>query len=194
MPRFERVRLVDFSDRRYRALLARLSTFRKPKGTGPTDRDLFSKDAERILRWWIAQHVNLTKLRIIHFHERTGFLTTEKYRELDGVALAGAGLILFEIKTGRTKAAVRQGLDQLALAREILSASFPSITTCLLIVDTDDVPNSEIATYVSSNDSIRFIGSLDELTSTEHTHVMPFSVADISALAHAPIHLEWRAA
>jgi hypothetical protein len=195
MPLYERVRLVDFSDRRYRQLRARFASHRRgPVGSGPTSRDLFSKDAERTLRRFIASQLRLTPLRIIRYHERAGFLTVEKYRELDGVALAGGRVILIEIKTTKNRTAVREGIAQLDMAREILAASFPEITTLLLVVDTDDTANSEVATYLSLARGLRIIGSLDEISDDRRTHVMPFSVADIEALSRMPVHLDWRSA
>ena len=192
MPRYECVRLVDFNDRQYQRLRARFTSFRKRKGIGPSSRDLFSKDAERTLRRWLEGNIHLTMLRIIRYRERIGVGTIEKYRELDGVGLDGSRLLLFEIKTTRSKEAVQAGLEQLATAREILGHGFPAIRTCLLVVDTDDAPNSPVATFLSRSPVVRFIGSLDELSDDPRPHVMLFSVADIETLSQVPVHLEWR--
>ncbi|MFZ2493621.1 MAG: hypothetical protein WA208_19240, partial [Thermoanaerobaculia bacterium] len=188
-PRFSRVRLVDFSGTQYRTLLDRMATFRKPKGAGPTSRDLFSKDAERTLRRWLSGHLDLTMLRIIHYFERIGVHHVERYREVDGVGRAGDKLLLFEIKTGHTRASVRQGIAQLTTAREILGTRFPNIITCLLVVDTDDDANSEIAHFVARAEDLRLIGSLDDLTTDGRPHVLRFSVDDVTALSHVPVHL-----
>jgi hypothetical protein len=194
MPRYNRVRLVDFNDRRYQLLRARMSSRRAASGAGPDSRARFSKDAERTLRWFIGSQLRLTPLRIIHYYERIGFRSVERYRELDGVALAGSRLILVEIKTTKNATAVRQGVAQLDTARSILSPSFPEITTVLLVVDTDDSSNSEVATYLSTTPRLKFIGSVDELSNDPRTHVMPFSVADIEAFSRNPVHLDWRVA
>jgi hypothetical protein len=193
-PRFSRVRLVDFSDRQYRALLARMATFRKPKGAGPTSRDLFSKDAERTLRRWLSGQLDLTMLRIIHYYERIGVHHVERYREVDGVGRAGDTLLLFEIKTGHTRATLRQGMTQLTTAREILGTRFPNIITCLLVVDTDDDTDSEIAHFLARAEGLRLIGSLEDLTADVRTTVLQFSVDEMAALSHVPVHLDWRVA
>jgi hypothetical protein len=192
--RFSRVRLVDFSDRQYRTLLARRATFRKPKGAGPTSRDLFSKDAERTLRRWLAGQLDLGMLRIIHYYERVGVHDVERYREVDGVGRAGDTLLLFEIKTGHTRATVRQGMTQLTTAREILGTRFPNIITCLLLVDTDDAANSEIAHFLGHAEDLRLIRSLDDLTTDGRPHVLRFIVDDVTTLSHVPVHLDWRVA
>jgi len=191
---FSRVRLVDFSDRQYRALLDRMATFRKPKGAGPTSRDLFSKDAERTLRRWLSGQTHLTILRIIHYYERVGVHQVERYREVDGVGRAGDTLLLFEVKTGHTRATVRQGMTQLATAREILATRFPNIITCLLLVDTDDATNSDIARFLGHAEDLRVIRSLDDLTTDGRPHVLRFSVDDVTTLSHVPVHLAWRVA
>ena len=84
--------------------------------------------------------------------------------------------------------------SMLDTARAILSASFPEITTVLLVVDTDDGANSDVATYLSTTPRLKFIGALDELSNDPRTHVMPFSVADIKAFSRNPVHLDWRVA
>ena len=81
MPRYDRVRLVDFSDRRYKHLRTRHMSFWKASGSGPTARDLFSKDAERTLRRFVASQLRLTTLRIINYYEQAGISAVEPYRE-----------------------------------------------------------------------------------------------------------------
>lgn len=190
--RYERVHLVDPTDRQYRRFLGDCASMNAPSGAGLDVRALFARDAEETLRCFLSTTLALAPRRIIHFHERHGSRLVEKYREIDAVARIDRRLLLFEVKTTRSAAGVNEGVRQLATAREILTTIVPEITACLLIVDTDDAANSEVATHLSLSPKLRLIGSLEELSSDPRTHVMPFSVADIEALSHVPVHLEWR--
>jgi hypothetical protein len=190
--RYERVHLVDPTDHQYRRFRGDCASMNTTSGAGLDARALFARDAEKTLRRFLSTTLALAPRRVIHFHERRGSRLVEKYREIDAVARSDRRLLLFEVKTTRSAAGVNQGIRQLETAREILTTIVPEITTCLLVVDTDDAANSEVATHLSLSPKLLLIGSIEELSTDPRTHVMPFSVADIEELAHAPVHLEWR--
>lgn len=198
MNRVDNVRLVRLDDPLYRAQSTRFRNARwartpQAPARERSSRDLFAKDAERTLRWFVNDYRRIVPERVIAYTEHVGRYRNERYRELDLVAREGDDILIGEIKTTESACTIKHGVEQLRIASDLLAPLAKTVTSILLIVDMDDAPNSVVATSLSHRPGLRLVGALDELVPGA-MHVMPLVVADIVALAKTELHLDWRTA
>lgn len=212
--RYQRVRLHEQSDPRYRAYLSSIMMGRSNhKATRPaSNRSLFGGEVEIILRQWLAQFYPLSDRRFVEYDERSGRQLIRKYREIDAVFEYGPRHVhLFEIKATSQVRSINRGLRQLSETTTILQTIMGTIHSTLLLVDTGIITPTEVATRMSEADAPTYAPvTLDDfvrdhpqtpiITPAEFAlqsstiHVVHFTLADIIALAGETVgtlHLDW---
>lgn len=212
--RYQRVRLHEQSDPRYRAYLASIMMGRNNhKATRPaSNRSIFGGEVEILLRQWLAQFHPLSDRRFVEYDERSGRQLVRKYREIDAVFEFGQRHVhLFEIKATSQVRSINRGLRQLSETTAILQTIMGTIHSTLLLVDTGIITPAEVTTIMAEPDAPTYAPvTLDDfmrdhphtpiITPTEFqaqssiTHVVRFEIADIMALAGdtvAALHLDW---
>ncbi len=219
--RFSRPRLIDESDRRYRAHVEQMQLLRSNQRAirPPRARDLFGGEAEAALRTWLAQHMALSDRRIVEYLEHRGRQAITKYRELDAVSLPDARTIhVFEIKASMKATSLRRAVHQLRDTQTILRMLFTRVHTTILLVDTGmpltpadaaaqradwiaknpdrpapDEPPPTLDAVLEHLPQVRLAPSLEALPADpDLVGLLRFSVDDIVALAGAEnLHLDW---
>lgn len=212
--RYQRVRLHEQSDPRYRAYLASIMMGRNNhKATRPaSNRSVFGGEVEILLRQWLAQFHPLSERRFVEYDERSGRQLVRKYREIDAVFEYGSRHVhLFEIKATSQVRSINRGLRQLSETTTILQTIMGTIHSTLLLVDTGIITPAEVATRMAEPDAPTYAPvTLDDfvrdhpqtpiITPAEFvpqsstTHVVRFTLDDIVALAGddaATLHLDW---
>lgn len=210
-PRFSRPRLIDATDRQYRAHLARIMMTKgnQRPTRPPLARELFGGEAETALRQWLSERFTLSDRRLIEYLEHKGRSAIQKYRELDAVVLDGSTIHVFEIKASMNASSIRRAARQLRDSQELLHMLFRNVVATILLVDTG-IPKTaaDVAEIMAAEDapleppptlgemledspSIRLVGSIDERVASE-TNLLLFSVEDIIAIAgEENLHLKW---
>lgn len=219
--RFSRPRLIDESDRRYRAHVEQMRLLRSNQRAirPPRARDLFGGEAEAALRTWLAQRMELSDRRIVEYLEHRGRQAITKYRELDAVSLPDSRTIhIFEVKASMKATSLRRAVRQLRDTQTILRMLFAHVHTTILLVDTG-IPLTPADAAAQLNDwiakhpdrpapaeppptldavlahlpQIRLVTSLEALPADpDLVGLLRFSVDDIVALAGAEnLHLDW---
>lgn len=213
--RYARPRLITSDDKRYRAYVEHFKLQRQNNRAmrPPRQRDIFGGQAEHALRGWLAEHVTLSDTRILGYEEIRSRRASQRYRELDAVAVLDRRTIhIFEIKASRTANAIRKAYAQLNETREILRLLYATVYTTILLVDTGIPTNTEIELLMASEEAPRFApesladvqAALPDLYLIEHLTDSPqdkngvdllrFTVDDIIALAGAEtLALDWEA-
>jgi hypothetical protein len=138
-PRFSRPRLVDESDKQYRAFVAQIMIGKDNQRATrpPRARELFGGEAEEALRGWLAGHYTLSERRIVEYLEHRGRSAVKKYRELDAVVQPDPKSVhVFEIKASQKAASLRRAVQQLRDTQTILRMLFARVYTTILLVDT----------------------------------------------------------
>ena len=214
-PRFSRPRLIDASDKQYRAFLAQIMLGKENQRAirPPRARDLFGGEAEAALRGWLAQRYTLSERRIVEYLEHRGRSAVRKYRELDAVVLPDPKTIhVFEIKASQKAASLRRASQQLRDTRAILGQLFARVFVTILLVDTGiptaaerdalmagpdapPIPPPTLDEVLATLPHIRLGPSLEDLPGDpEVVGLLRFTVEDIIALAGAEnLHLDWDA-
>lgn len=210
-PRFSRPRMIDATDRQYRAHLAQIMMTKgnqRPMRP-PLARELFGGEAEAALRQWLGERYTLSDRRLIEYLEHKGRSAVQKYRELDAVVIDGSTVQVFEIKASMKASSIRRAARQLRDSKELLLMLFRNVVTTILLVDTgipktaDEIaeimaaedapfePPSTLAEMLEDSPHITLVGSLDERALTEIS-LLTFSVDDIIALVgEENLHLNW---
>ncbi|NOK57454.1 MAG: hypothetical protein GFH27_549303n280 [Chloroflexi bacterium AL-W] len=213
--RFSRPRLIDESDRQYRAFVAQimLSKDNHRAIRAPRARDLFGGEVEEALRSWLSQSYLLSERRIVEYLEHRGRSAITKYRELDAVVFEDPKRIhVFEIKASQKATSLRRAIRQLHDTREILNRLFARVYTTILLVDTGIPTAEEVATLMRAPEAppeppatlaevltqlpqIQLIESLEQRNpDSEVVNLLCFSVDDIIKLVGAEqLHLDWDA-
>lgn len=219
-PRYSRPRLTDEQDRQYRAFVEqiKLSQQNNKATRPPRARDLFGGEAERALRGWLGERMQLSDRRIVEYLEHRGRMAIKKYRELDAVAIPDPRRIhIFEVKASQRSTSLRRARQQLGDTRDILGMLFPTVITTILLVDTGIPQTTEeaieqaaqraarfpdreppeplptLAEVLATAPTLRLIDSLDQHADDPATiGILRFSVEQIIELAGAEnLHLEW---
>ncbi|MFZ9857228.1 MAG: hypothetical protein ACO3F2_02685 [Roseiflexaceae bacterium] len=212
--RYQRVRLHEQSDPRYRTYLASIMMGRNNHKASrpPSNRSVFGGEVEILLRQWLAQFYPLSNRRFVEYDERSGRQLVRKYREIDAVfEYSQRHVHLFEIKATSQVRSINRGLRQLSETATILQTIMGTIHSTLLLVDTGIITPAEVTaimtepdapTYapVTLDDFIRDHPQTPIITPAEFQpqsstiHVVRFEIADIVALAGdtaAALHLDW---
>lgn len=212
--RYQRVRLHEQNDPRYRAYLASIMMSRNNhKAIRPaSNRSVFGGEVEVILRQWLAMFHPLSDRRFVEYDERSGRQLIRKYREIDAVFEYGPRHVhLFEIKATSQVRSINRGLRQLNETTAILQSIMGTIHSTILLVDTGIITPAEVTilmaepdapTYapVTLEDFMRDHAQTPIITPAEFTphatttQVVRFTLDDIVALAgdEAPaLHLDW---
>jgi hypothetical protein len=212
--RYQRVRLHEQSDPRYRAYLASIMMGRNNhKATRPaSNRSIFGGEVEVLLRQWLAQFHPLSDRRFVEYDERSGRQLVRKYREIDAVFEYGQRHVhLFEIKATSQVRSINRGLRQLSETTAILQSIMGTIHSTLLLVDTGIVTPTEVATMMAATDApthapvtlddfmrdhpqTPIIAPAEFTPQSSTIHVVRFEIADIVALAGdaaETLHLDW---
>lgn len=212
--RYQRVRLHEQSDPRYRAYLAGIMMGRNNhKATRPaSNRSIFGGEVEVLLRQWLAQFHSLSERRFVEYDERSGRQLVRKYREIDAVYEYGARRVhVFEIKATSQVRSINRGLRQLSETTAILQNIMGNIHSTLLLVDTGIVTPAEVDQimhepdapthapvtlddFVREHPQIPLIAPHEFTLMQATTHIVRFAIADIVALAGdtaESLHLDW---
>lgn len=212
--RYQRVRLHEQSDPRYRAYVAKIMMSRaNHKATRPaSNRSIFGGEVEVLLRQWLAQFHPLSERRFVEYDERNGRQLVRKYREIDAVfEYAARHLHVFEMKATSQVRSLNRGLRQLNETQTILHTIMGHIHSTILLVDTGIITADEVTQRMAEPDPPLYAPvTLDDFirdhphipvvaptafdpTRTE-IHIVRFTIDDIVALAgdDAPsLHLDW---
>lgn len=212
--RYQRVRMHEQHDPRYRAYLAGIMMGRNNhKATRPaSNRSLFGGEVEIILRQWLTQFHPLSERRFVEYDERSGRNLVRKYREIDAVYEYGPRQVhVFEIKATSQVRSINRGLRQLNETTAVLQSIMSTIHSTLLLVDTGIITPAEVALIMAEPDAPFYAPvTLDDfvrdhpqtpiITPAEFqpysstTQVVRFGLDDIVALAGddaAVLHLDW---
>lgn len=212
-PRFSRPRLIDMSDRQYRAHLAQIMMTKdnhRPTRP-PRARDLFGGEVEVALRTWLSARHTLSERRIIEYLEHRGRSAIKKYRELDAVITDGSTIQIFEIKASERASSLRRAARQLRDSRTLLAMLFRSVSATIMLVDTG-IPKTadDIAAIMAEEDApfeppptldevlailpdVQPIAALNApVSAPTMIGLLQFSVDQIIAIAGAEnLHLDW---
>lgn len=214
MVRYARPRLITADDKRYRAYVEQFILQRNNQKAmrPPRQRDIFGGQAERALRDWLAQRLELCERRILEYEERRGRRAGTRYRELDALVLdeAAKSVHVFEIKASRSAGSLRRASGQLYETRDILRLRYPSVALTVLLVDTGIPDAAAVAEIMAGPEPpSRPPETFDELLAsrpdlhlledlaaqadvTEGIGLLRFSVEDIVQLAGAEnLALDW---
>lgn len=212
--RYQRVRIHEQNDPRYRAYLSNILIGRSNhKAIRPaSNRSVFGGEVEVILRQWLAQFHTLSDRRFVEYDERSGRQLVRKYREIDAVfEYAPRHVHVFEIKATSQVRSIHRGLRQLNETTTILQTIMSSVNSTLLLVDTGIITPVEVAyrmaetdapvyAPVTLNDFMRdhpqtpIIQPHAFMPQDPTTHIVRFEIDDIIALAgdsaHT-LHVDW---
>ncbi len=213
--RFSRPRLIDASDKQYRAFLAQIMLGKENQRAirPPRARDLFGGEAEEALRGWLAHYFTLSERRIVEYLEHRGRSAIKKYRELDAVVIPDQRTIhVFEIKASQRATSLRRASQQLRDTCAILRMLYARVYATILLVDTGIPTAQDVAALMIAPDAplepppildevlanlpqIRLAASLDERSNDPAViNLLRFGVEDIIALAGAEnLHMDWDA-
>jgi hypothetical protein len=212
--RYQRVRLHEQSDPRYRAYLAGIMMGRtNHKATRPaSNRSIFGGEVEVLLRQWLAQFHLLSDRRFVEYDERSGRQLVRKYREIDAVfEYESRHIHIFEIKATSQVRSINRGLRQLGETTTILQTIMGPIHSTLLLVDTGIITPAEVTQLMAESDAPLYAPvTLDDFV-RDHpqtpmiapaafqsqpatTQIVRFDINDIIAMAgdsaHT-LHLDW---
>jgi hypothetical protein len=179
---YARPRLTTAQDPRYRAHVEQFVIQRNNQRAmrPPSQRDIFSMQAETVIRDWVGRYVELSDRRILEYEQRYGNRAIIKYRELDAVCIEDKHHAwVCEIKASRSANSLHRAIKQLEETRAILSLLYPTVSTTILFVDTGIPTREEVAEImagenppkrppktlsgcIEARDNIQVIHSLDE--------------------------------
>jgi hypothetical protein len=214
MIRYARPRLITADDKRYRAYVDQFILQRSNQKAmrPPRQRDIFGGQAERALRGWLAQRLELCERRILEYEEHRGRRADTKYRELDALLLdeTAKSVHVFEIKASRSAGSLRRASGQLYETRNILRLHYPTVALTVLLVDTGipDAaavaeimagpdpparPPETLAELLASRPDMQLLADLSAQPDVaDGIGVLRFSVDDIVQLAGAEnLALDW---
>jgi len=147
--------LITFDDPAYRAHVEEMLLQRANQRAlqPPSQRDLFGREAEDVLRTALSARFTLSPRRILDYHERRGQRTYRKFRELDALVEDQQCVQVFEIKASRTARAIHRAMAQLRDSSEILQPLFRTVATTLIFVDTGVITAAERAALMREADA-----------------------------------------
>jgi hypothetical protein len=212
--RYQRVRLHEQSDPRYRAYVAKIMMSRaNHKAIRPaSNRSIFGGEVEVLLRQWLAQFHPLSERRFVEYDERNGRQLVRKYREIDAVfEYTARQLHVFEMKATSQVRSLNRGLRQLNETQTILNTIMGNIHSTILLVDTGIITAAEVSQLMAEPDPPPYAPvTLDDFirdhplipiiapTAFDPTraevHIVRFAIDDIIALAGdkaSSLHLDW---
>lgn len=212
--RYQRVRIHEQNDPRYRAYLSGILMGRSNhKAIRPaSNRSVFGGEVEGIVRQWLAQFHALSERRFVEYDERSGRQLIRKYREIDAVfEYAPRHVHIFEIKATSQVRGIHRGLRQLNETTTILQTIMGTVHSTLLLVDTGIITPVEVTHRMAEADApayapvtlddfrrdhpqIPIITPLAFSPQDPTTQIVRFELDEIIALAGDAaheLHLDW---
>lgn len=153
----------------------------------------FGRDAEYVIRRSLRSELPVSDRRVLRFSECVNGQWRTTYRELDVVAFVGRRLYVFEVKATSRVDAIRKGVAQLRLVRDVLAGSFFDVVTTLVVVDTTGLlpEHSPLASHLRTSSCLTPVASCSELTSAPVIHVLTRTPQSIQELAPFRIDLSF---